>query len=353
MGCCNSGAAPKGQAEPTTPSDHSTFCSEDTAARKKAAPTPRCSEATSDSITESISTVKEVDVVLQQQDELDQSPLSLNSSIVETIGAALQSTVVDESVQVPVQTLAPEPDQDSRYVEMSTKTLIPPAKKSSLPRRPSSCDISLQSYTESHTELFETLRKMEPMDNWVLKAQQDGVKIYVLHDGRDLPAFKAVAEVEMGSTEPADFLMKLLEVEKRPIWDDMCIKGTRLESYFPYYGISYVRIDRVAAIVQKRDLCLLGRTSLEESGAILVALHSIDHPDAPETSEFVRCEFICGGYILRPIPSSNNNAWQIIWTGKVNPRGWIPSWVVGLVAWKQGLTLVKFKTYFDKQKLQS
>jgi len=342
MGCCNSGASsgasPKQQTEPANSPAVPQYDSEDTIARKKAAPTPRCSEATSESIADCSSTIKDADVVRKQPDELDQSQVNANGSVADTV-----------QIVVPEPKPEPEPEQDRRYAELAATTTMPAQKKSTAERRPSSCNTTLQDYTKLHTDLFEKLQKMEPQDNWVRKKQQEGVDIYVSQG--ETTSFKAIAEVDMGSAGPARFLLKLLDVENRPKWDEMCISATKLESYFPYYGISYVRIAKATALTQKRDLCLIGRTYFDDRGGILVAMQSVDHCDAPVTDEYVRCNFIVGGYILRPIP--NSTKWRIIWTGIVDPKGWIPSWVVNLVAWKQGLTLVKFKSYFEKLDLQS
>merc|ERR1712012_432454 len=86
-------------------------------------------------------------------------------------------------------------------------------------------------------------------------------------------------------------------------------------------------------LVADRDLLLLARLRLEPDGSLVVPLSSTDHIAKPEVPGFVRAHFVCGGYIIRPTP--RDKVFQVSFLGAVDLMGWIPSFIMSLIAWKQ------------------
>eukprot|EP00928_Gymnodinium_smaydae_P044049 TRINITY_DN29408_c0_g3_i1.p1 TRINITY_DN29408_c0_g3~~TRINITY_DN29408_c0_g3_i1.p1 ORF type:complete len:342 (-),score=42.69 TRINITY_DN29408_c0_g3_i1:450-1475(-) len=241
------------------------------------------------------------------------------------------------------------PFQDRRFKEFSANVVIPEFKASSIPRRPSTTNITLEDYTKRHQHLFTNLLEMEKMDGWYLKKDEGGLQVYLKQEkGSHLLSFKAFTEMQLGKGGIASIMIELLNTSRRVEWDEMCDHAEKVERYAPYYGIGYVRLLPPAPIISKRDLCVVGRYKLLDDGGCLVAMQSVEHPDCSNTESqgYVRVDFIKGGYILRPIAGTDKV--RVCWTGCVDPKGWIPTWLANLTCWKQGLTLSKFKVHIAK-----
>eukprot|EP00928_Gymnodinium_smaydae_P098604 TRINITY_DN9202_c2_g1_i1.p1 TRINITY_DN9202_c2_g1~~TRINITY_DN9202_c2_g1_i1.p1 ORF type:complete len:363 (+),score=75.97 TRINITY_DN9202_c2_g1_i1:64-1089(+) len=247
------------------------------------------------------------------------------------------------------------PFQDRKFKEFTTNVTLPEPTVSSVARRPSSTNITLEEYSKKYEHLFSNLLDMEKMDGWNLKKDEDGLQVYLKQEkGNHLMSFKAFTEMTLGKGGMATIILELLNTNRRVEWDEMCEFAVKAEAYVPYYGIGYVRLLPPAAIISKRDLCVLGRYKMLEDGGCLVALQSCEHPDHPiaeaQAQGYVRIDFTKGGYIVRPIPGTNKV--KVCWTGCVDPKGWIPTWLANMTAWKQGLTLSKFKVHIAKMQEQ-
>lgn len=237
--------------------------------------------------------------------------------------------------------LPPKPFQDRQFEDFCAKGGTPADKFSSMPRRPSSVDTTLQNYVAKYGSGWSEFLAMETMDGWNFNKEEDGVKIY-LKQTKGIPflSFKAVTEIECSHDRLPAIVSDLLNVAKRPQWDKMCLEARAVETFRPFYGVTYVRIQS-PAIVSNRDLCLLGRIQFTEDNGVIMMVTSTTHPDAPVAPSHVRCEMIRGGYSIRPVPGKE--AIRMMYFGTVDPKGWLPLWVANMVAWKQGMALVLFK----------
>jgi hypothetical protein len=246
----------------------------------------------------------------------------------------------EESAALPVEETLPF--QDARFKEFESGRAPKPNFGSSLPRRPSSEGITCQGYVEKHEADWNALRDMESPAGWNLKKKEDGVEIFLKSTpGSSNLSFKAIVEIPLGPQGLPYVINEILAVEKRPEWDAMCTEAKVLESYTPYYRVTYVRMASPAAIIAPRDLCLLGRIRFEDDGGVMMLVESINHPDTPAPSGHVRARMVRGGYIFRY--TKDKSAVQAMFVGCVDPCGWLPTWIANLVAWKQGLALGLFK----------
>jgi len=233
--------------------------------------------------------------------------------------------------------------QDSRHAQLMEESGQKQLEDviSSIGRRPSSTNVSLQAYVDDHATVYDMLEKLEPVDGWTFKKCEEGTDIYTKQaEGSALCMFKAVANLSAGGGGVRRLIVGLSDTANRPKWDEMCLEGRVVEQFAPFYKINYVKI-LAPAILSNRDMCALGRIRYEKDGGAMLALMSIEHPDAPAATGLVRCSMLYGGYIIRP--TSDPDIFKVTWTGCVDPGGWLPTWVANLVCWKQGLTLCRFK----------
>jgi hypothetical protein len=217
------------------------------------------------------------------------------------------------------------------------------------PRRPSSENITLQAYTELHRAKFDKVLELEKPDGWKLSTEQEGVKVYTKEmPGQKFIYFKGVSEIE-SKGGLFELMAKLFKVVERPQWDPMCADASDVQLYPPHYKIIHSTLLPPAPILATRDIYSIGRVRYEGDDAMVMAMESIESP--PEWKEkpgIVRVNFLEGGYVVRP-KLGEPGMFNIVWTGCVDPRGWVPIWVVNLTVVKQGLTLVQLKKHVAKK----
>eukprot|EP00929_Paragymnodinium_shiwhaense_P113709 TRINITY_DN82001_c0_g1_i1.p1 TRINITY_DN82001_c0_g1~~TRINITY_DN82001_c0_g1_i1.p1 ORF type:complete len:394 (-),score=93.06 TRINITY_DN82001_c0_g1_i1:151-1332(-) len=219
-----------------------------------------------------------------------------------------------------------------------------------LKRRPSSENITLDAYVEKHASEFKMLEDFVKDARWQFRANEQDVDISQFFDPKaGLTAFKATTTMDLSKKLPEGnmqhcllyLLDTLLDITKRPQWDDMCTHGDFPEQRIPFYRLTYCKIKPPAAIISARDILLEGRLRFEEDGRILIPIRSCTHPDRPEEPGFVRVDMKIGGYILEP--TANPKVVRVTWCGMADANGWLPGWLKNMVAWKQGLVLAVFK----------
>lgn len=220
------------------------------------------------------------------------------------------------------------------------------AKSSSLPRRPSSTGTSYQDYAGKHVRLFDELRSLEAPDGWVFKKNVDTVDIFTKTiPGEDMLYTKGECTMQTFGNGIRHMVCYMLTIEDRPHYDEMCASGVSIENLLPFYRIIHCKLKSPSAIITPRELVLLSRTCIEDNGDLLIAVESVEHPDVPETSAFVRVTAM-GGYVIRK--TSDPDVFKVSFMMKANPNGWLPGWVKNMVAWKVQLVLASFKAFYEK-----
>lgn len=256
-------------------------------------------------------------------------------SVVQTVGGAIASGV--EVVKAPFEK---ESFQERRYREIveaggGQKNNDEPA---AVERRPSSVGVSLEYYVNSHDAKFENLLNFESPEGWESLGEFDGVNKYTkFGEGESLIFFKGVCDIH----HPIHVILDVLKrCETRKEWDEMCLGAKTIDSNMPFYRAGYFQIrSPIRGIVSDRDLCTMTRAKFMEDGSVLVAVQQGDYPLDPN---FVRLEFVQGGYIFRKI---SDNCYRTTWTGQVDPKGWLPTWLANRTAHKQAMTVGKLNQY--------
>mmetsp|Transcript_47703 Transcript_47703/g.139008 ORF Transcript_47703/g.139008 Transcript_47703/m.139008 type:complete len:321 (-) Transcript_47703:130-1092(-) len=266
-----------------------------------------------------------------------------------TVGQARR--IVAEAKSPIAAVAAPEAKTKDGFQERTWREISATAKTSiaevpgKIKRRPSSENITLDAYSAKHATMFERLLALEDNTGWQFKREDEGVRIYLKSEpGQVFCYFKGVTDVKVDGGVP-QILAVLLNTEQRPKWDELCLKGSTEQYFPPFYKYAYTKFTTPAKIICPRELMLVGRFRFEEDGSAVVAMQSVEYPEMPIDPDFVRVNFIEGGYIVRPKPGTSNE-FTITYTGCVDPKGWIPTWLANLVAPKQALTLAKVKKFF-------
>jgi len=292
-------------------------------------------------------------------DVLDQQPTRASKEIDDSVAtAAASSCGLDRSLAAdtadsgsPAGESPPAalPDTDGVQLRLYREALgmdrgLPPPVPGSAARRPSTENMTFDEYVDSHGDEFGRLLALEPADGWDFKREEESVRMFTKHvPGVPHVYFKATSHLQ-SEKGIAGLLNIMLDTEKRPSWDELCISGMTLQYFPPFYKRSRVRMRSPIAFITPRELVLEGRLRFEGDGALLISIRSVESPDAPMSDEYVRAKFVEGGYIIRPSPGSLTD-FSVTWTGCVDPSGWIPARVANLVAVRQGQTLAKLKKF--------
>eukprot|EP00747_Dinoflagellata_sp_TGD_P085454 gnl/TRDRNA2_/TRDRNA2_162892_c0_seq1.p1 gnl/TRDRNA2_/TRDRNA2_162892_c0~~gnl/TRDRNA2_/TRDRNA2_162892_c0_seq1.p1 ORF type:complete len:247 (+),score=49.41 gnl/TRDRNA2_/TRDRNA2_162892_c0_seq1:32-772(+) len=232
-----------------------------------------------------------------------------------------------------------------RWRHFCSQSQMPEAVSGREPRRPSSVGTGLDDYVQKNTAVFQALLDLEPNDGWTFKASQDSVNIYIKRvPGKALMCFKGQSRLSAHGKGLKWLIDGIATPEERPKWDETCISGRLVERYPPFYSSSYYQIQSPAPIISNRDLLVIGRMRFEEDGGVLLGVESLELPSIPQAKSFVRCQME-GGYIFRP--TEDPDIFNVTFAGAVDPKGWIPGWVVDFITWKQGLTLAKYAAYLS------
>jgi len=166
-------------------------------------------------------------------------------------------------------------------------------------------------------------------DTWNLIDEQEGITLWekTLPPNSPSHLVRAVATLDVPPEILAEFVQET-SVEKRLVWDPEVL----------VYDIKQ-RVDDEIEIVHQafkapfpvasRDFCAI-RCTKSKDGVIYVFGCSIEHDSVPETKDHVRGNAIMSGYIFKPINRNDVNTTQIIHAVQLDPRGWIPAFVVNL-----------------------
>mmetsp|Transcript_72522 Transcript_72522/g.222072 ORF Transcript_72522/g.222072 Transcript_72522/m.222072 type:complete len:333 (-) Transcript_72522:36-1034(-) len=218
-------------------------------------------------------------------------------------------------------------------------------KKGSFGRRPSSLGTDIDPYVEKHKAEFSAVLELEKPDGWLKLEDLQGVQIFKKSiPGKPLLYFKGVTDF-LSQKSLADFVRKATVAEHRPYYDEMVSEAATHQFYPPYYKVTQLFIKAPPlGFISPREIVLIARMGMQPDGSLVIAVQSVDIPELPVRPGFVRCNFIEGGYVFRPLDDSNTN-FRVTWTGCVDPCGSLPQWVANIVAPRQALSLARMKAW--------
>lgn len=162
--------------------------------------------------------------------------------------------------------------------------------------------------------------------DWVLKKNKDGVKVYTKHNHKS-PFNLLKAESQIGVS--IDKMLELIfDVNKHKLWVYNTVQSVLIKKIGPYellyYGETYAPWP-----VSNRDL-ILHLTAKLDSITGICKINAISEPHLkPLVNGKVRVPRSVSEWTLIPI---NQNKTKVIYTLDIDPGGHIPAWLVNFAS---------------------
>lgn len=87
----------------------------------------------------------------------------------------------------------------------------------------------------------------------------------------------------------------------------------------------------------------------EESPRVAVSVvRSVEHEKVPPKQGFVRGELVSSGFLLREVVGDPSKA-RVTYMIHVDPKGWLPVFLVNMLAGDQAMNVVRLKKHFDEK----
>jgi len=161
-------------------------------------------------------------------------------------------------------------------------------------------------------------------------------------DDSPLVLVKGEGVVEAPVAELMFFCSKL---ETATSIDPMFLEGKEFEDLGGGHLFVYAAF-QMPPLITNRDFVYHSVDRLiEESGIGVSFGHSIIHPDVPDKSGFVRAHINASGYVFRPVEGDPTKSFAQ-YIVHVDPKGWIPTWVVNATAADQGSNMDRMQQHF-------
>jgi len=131
------------------------------------------------------------------------------------------------------------------------------------------------------------------------------------------------------------------------ISDPMIQECIRLEEIQPGFLLCHAKA-KMPPMISNRDFVWQEYDGLyQESPRIGVSIvRSVIHEDTPPISGYVRGELSMSGYIIRELEGNRAKS-SVTYLVHGDPKGWLPVWVVNLVAGDQAMNVVRVKRHFE------
>jgi len=214
---------------------------------------------------------------------------------------------------------------------------------------------------KNETEFKELLSTADEDKGWDLIKNANEVIIHKkrkenspVHCVRGKGRIKASAE-EIGATVRAiDFVSD---------WDPFYRSGRVVESPDKDHDIIHCRYSLDTPLVSDREFVYLENRRRYDDGKIVVLAFSIPREDIALLPGCVRGEVVTTGFVIvpsRPTESekkvleeteSKNEFWcEVTYVVQVDPKGWLPTWLVNFMAGNEPLCLDRIRTFIKENR---
>mmetsp|Transcript_56539 Transcript_56539/g.89791 ORF Transcript_56539/g.89791 Transcript_56539/m.89791 type:complete len:330 (-) Transcript_56539:68-1057(-) len=172
-------------------------------------------------------------------------------------------------------------------------------------------------------------------------------KFMKAQEGSPLIMIKGVSPI---NTKAIDVFKFFSEPE---VWNDamkisdVLFMGGKILEVFDAHHIACHAQFRTPPGITNRDFCFSGLHAMfDEQTAVSIAasLQRADCPPAKSEWKFVRGEILTSGYIARD--STDGKGCELTYIVQVDPKGWLPSWVVNIVASDQADNVTRIAKHF-------
>ena len=203
--------------------------------------------------------------------------------------------------------------------------------------------LSNQDYVQLAESSLDKLQQIcSSDDGWTFVKEKDGVAIHSRYQEDN-----SIIMMRGSTTMPAsaDAVLKATEdYNARTIWDELFISGKIVHKIDDDHQIIHFSFKSPSMLVYNRDF-VLSKAVVRRDGVILANHVSTTHPDAPEQKGFVRGEIYATGYYIIPVSDNESKCVYVI---QLDPKGWVPTKVVNMIATKQPMVLAKLKKHLVK-----
>ena len=142
------------------------------------------------------------------------------------------------------------------------------------------------------------------------------------------------------SAEKAYDLLLNAKLKTQKKWDPALLKCQVVRTISPTAHLMYY-VYGAPFPVKSRDFSIL-RFSMEEDHRYVIWATSVMDEEIPVSSKYIRGEVSISGYFLEVL---TENMCKITTVNNIDPKGWIPKFVVNLTKAKPLEKLIKFSTF--------
>eukprot|EP01113_Clastostelium_recurvatum_P034188 TRINITY_DN4607_c0_g1_i2.p1 TRINITY_DN4607_c0_g1~~TRINITY_DN4607_c0_g1_i2.p1 ORF type:complete len:244 (-),score=62.79 TRINITY_DN4607_c0_g1_i2:121-852(-) len=180
---------------------------------------------------------------------------------------------------------------------------------------------------------------------WKVSKTKGGVDASILYDPAS-PICKCMGKGQVMAT-PAELVEFFADFSCMKITDAMFISGEEVEKVDHHTVIYHGRF-QCPPLITNRDFCWANSDCLIRDGDAGVSVGwSVEHPECPPESGFVRAQMMSSGYYFKRHDSDPSLS-TLYYVVHVDPKGWIPTWVINLVAADQAFNVLRIKEHFEK-----
>eukprot|EP00118_Oscarella_pearsei_P025314 m.307972 g.307972 ORF g.307972 m.307972 type:complete len:211 (+) comp43148_c0_seq1:75-707(+) len=182
-------------------------------------------------------------------------------------------------------------------------------------------------FTEADFDRLFAHEKEGKEDGWVEAKQSAVVKVWKRTEKADsVPTVKAT---QFYQGIPVQTMFDLLNLpEERLKWDSRTKVFKVLESEGDNSTMQWA-IHLPGPLVKNREF-VLSRIIRKDAKEMVTLIKSTTHPDAPESSNYIRGE-VTGGSILRP-DEEDPNSTRVFFVSKVDMKGSLPGFLVNFMS---------------------
>eukprot|EP00339_Tiarina_fusa_P015843 CAMPEP_0117023768 /NCGR_PEP_ID=MMETSP0472-20121206/17710_1 /TAXON_ID=693140 ORGANISM="Tiarina fusus, Strain LIS" /NCGR_SAMPLE_ID=MMETSP0472 /ASSEMBLY_ACC=CAM_ASM_000603 /LENGTH=205 /DNA_ID=CAMNT_0004729991 /DNA_START=70 /DNA_END=687 /DNA_ORIENTATION=- len=181
-------------------------------------------------------------------------------------------------------------------------------------------------------------------DDWTFVNEKKEVKIHLRHVEES--AVVMLRGVTTIPCTPDDILKCTEDLESRKSWDELFIEGNVVRELDDAHQIIHFKFKSPSMMVTNRDFVMARAVKRNDDGVILSNHVSVVVDDCPDAKGFVRGDVFASGYWIKPNGDGTSTVAYVV---QIDPKGWIPTAIVNVVAKKQPLVLAKMRDFLAKK----
>jgi len=182
--------------------------------------------------------------------------------------------------------------------------------------------------------------------NWASYRKKDTYEVFSMKtDDSPVITIKSEGIVDAPMEEVAEFFSDFQKFT--PVVDITYKDGKKLAIIGDGQAIDYASF-KAPPLVANRDLLLHTFATKLENGVGISLAQSIERPEVPDRSGFVRAVLNSSGYLYRPASDPSKTFLQYILN--IDPKGSIPVIVVNATAADQGENILRAQKHFSSKK---